>query len=398
MKFLKKIPLTVFWLGLVALFNDLAKEMIYPVVPLFLIQVLGAGPVSLGLVESVAEAASSLLKVFSGIRADRIKTRKPFLFLGYGISGLFRPLIGLATAWPPVLLFRFCDRLGKGLRSAPQDAMIADATQPSNYGASYGFHLSMDNAGQLLGPFLAALLSSKLFSFLGFSFQTVILLSLIPGIAAWLILFKLKEPRAPQKIEPQKPNLLRDWKKLGGKFKVLLGILLLFTLGNSTDAFLIVRLSQLGVAASWIFFLWGLHGGVRMLSAYYGGSLSDLWGRKPILVSGWLYYALVYLAFALVTQREWAIAVFLAYGLFYGLCEPSEKALVGDLAPHSLRGTAFGYYHLVAGMGALPASLLFGFIGSHWGYPAAFGTGAAWAGLASLLLALIPLKTTPLRG
>jgi MFS family permease len=390
MKFFKSIPPTVIWLGLVALFNDLAKEMIYPVVPLFLTQVLGAGPVALGLVESVAEATSSLLKVFSGILTDRSGARKVFLLWGYGLSTLFRPMIGLVqTSWPAVLLFRFCDRMGKGFRSAPQDAMIADATKPSQLGASYGFHSSMDNAGQLLGPFLAALL---VLPSLGFSFRSVILFSIVPGTAAWLILWALKETRAPKKVKAKNQTLFQDWTKLGGKFKTLLGVLLLFTLGNSTDAFLIVRLSQLGVAASWVFFLWGLHGGVRMLSAYYGGILSDRWGRKPIIVSGWLYYALIYLAFALVTQKEWAVTAFLAYGLFYGLCEPSEKAYVGDLAPAKLRGTAFGYYYLVTGLGALPASILFGFLGSRWGYPTAFMVGAVLAGLASLLLAVIPSK------
>jgi MFS family permease len=246
----------------------------------------------------------------------------------------------------------------------------------------------------LLGPFLAALL---VLPAMGFSFRSVILFSIVPGMAAWLVLWALKEPRAPKKARPENQTLLRDWKKLGGNFITLLGILLLFTLGNSTDAFLIVRLHQLGVAASWVFFLWGLHGGVRMLSSYYGGTLSDRWGRKPIIVSGWLYYAFIYLAFALVTQKEWAIAVFLAYGLFYGLCEPSEKAYIGDLAPPKLRGTAFGYYYLVVGLGALPASLLFGWIGSLWGYPTAFMAGAVLAGLASLLLALIPSKAVSRR-
>jgi len=388
MKFFKAIPKTVFWLGLVALFNDLAKEMIYPVVPLFLTQILGAGPVALGLVESVAEATSSILKVFTGIRADRAGTRKPFLIWGFAVSGLFRPMIGLVqTSWPLVLLFRFCDRMGKGLRSAPQDAMIADATKPSNYGLSYGFHSAMDNAGQLLGPFLAALL---VLPALGFSYRSIILWSIVPGIAAWLFLWALKETPSKKRAQAKPRTNFQDWKKLGKNFKVLLGILLLFTLGNSTDAFLIVRLSQLGVAASWIFFLWGLHGGVRMVTSYFGGTLSDRWGRKPILVSGWLYYAFIYLAFALITEKEWAVAAFLAYGLFYGLCEPTEKAYIGDLAPNRLRGTAFGYYYLVVGLGALPASLLFGWIGTVWGYPTAFMVGAALAGLASMFLAFIP--------
>ena len=215
-----------------SLFNDLAKEMIYPVVPLFLTLVLAASPVALGLVESVAEATSSVLKVFSGISADRLKRRKPFLLWGYGLSGLLRPLIGFAQSWPPVLLFRFLDRMGKGLRSAPQDALIADVTNPSNLGASYGFHSAMDNAGQLLGPFLAALLVMPA---LGFSYQSIILWSIVPGIAAWLVLLWLKEIPAKKVEKPKNQTLFQDWKKLGGNFKVLLGILVLFTLGNSTD-------------------------------------------------------------------------------------------------------------------------------------------------------------------
>jgi MFS family permease len=383
MKIFKSIPKTVFQLGLVSLFNDLAKEMIYPVVPLFLTLILGAGPVALGLVESVAEATSSVLKVFSGISADRLGRRKPFLLWGYSISGLFRPMIALVQTWPAVLLFRFLDRMGKGLRSAPQDALIADVTNPSNLGASYGFHSAMDDAGQLLGPFVAALL---VLPALGFSYQSIIAWSIVPGIGAWLVLLWVKDDPAKKAVKAKPKTLFQDWKKLGVDFKVLLGVLVLFTLGNSTDAFLIIRLSQLGVAASWIFALWGLNGGVRMLSSYYGGTLSDRFGRKPIIVTGWLYYALIYLAFGLEGGKGLAIFLFLAYGLYYGLCEPSEKAFIGDLAPKALRGTAFGYYYLVTGLGALPASLLFGFVGQQWGYPLAFKLGAALAGLASLLL------------
>jgi MFS family permease len=363
--------------------------MIYPVIPLFLTQILGAGPLALGLVESVAEGTSSLLKIFSGIQADRLVRRKPFLFWGYGISGIFRPLIALAHTWPAVLLFRFLDRTGKGFRSAPQDALIADVTPPAKLGASYGFHSSMDNAGQLLGPLVAGIL---LLPAVGFSFQSVIFFSVIPGLAAWLMLFGIKEP-PPRKITSiKKQNLIGDWVKLGVPFKVLLIVLALFTLGNSTDAFLIVRLRQLGVSAWMVALFWGLHGGVRMVSSYLGGSLSDRFGRKTLIVSGWFYYALIYLTFALVTQKEWAVAAFLAYGLFYGLCEPAEKAFVGDLAPPSLRGTAFGYYYLVCGLGVIPASLLFGWVGQTWGYPAAFGLGALLAGLASGILICVQKK------
>lgn len=387
MKSLKSIPKTVFQLGLVSLFNDLAKEMIYPVVPLFLAQILGAGPVAVGWVEGVAESTSSLIKVFSGIGADRIKKRKPFLLLGFALSTLLRPLVGLAQTWPLVLFLRFADRMGKGVRSAPQDSMIADVTNSANRGASYGFHSAMDDAGQLLGPMVAGLLL-----FIGLSYRNIILLSVIPGLMAWITVWQVKEKPMSRRMESKTPTLLRDWESLGGKFKFLLAVFLLFTLGNSADAFLILRLSQSGVPSGWVFLLWGFHGGVRMLVSPYGGSLSDRFGRKPLIVSGWVYYALIYLGFALVKQKEGLIALFLAYGVFYGLCEPSEKAFVADLAPKSLRGTAFGYYNLVAGLGALPASLIFGWVGQAWGYPYAFALGAAFAGLASLLLVFIPKR------
>ena len=386
MKFLKSIPKTIFQLGLVSLFNDAAKEMIYPVVPLFLAQVLGAGPVAVGWVEGVAESASSLLKVFSGIGTDRTRKRKPFLILGFFLSTLLRPLVGLAQTWPLVLFLRFADRLGKGVRAAPQDALIADVTTPANRGASYGFHLAMDDAGQLLGPLIAAILG-----FLGLTYRNIILLSIVPGVLAWAAVWRVPETTSTKSPQAKRLTLFRDWNSLGGSFKSLLLVLLLFTLGNSTDAFLILRLSQVGVSSGWVFLLWGLHGGVRMLSSLPGGALSDRLGRKPLMVSGWAFYALIYLGFACVGSKEGVIALFLAYGIYYGLCEPSEKAFVADLAPKALRGTAFGYYNLVLGLGAVPASLIFGFIGQAWGYPLAFGVGAALAGLASItLLLLVP--------
>lgn len=381
---MKNIPKTVFQLGLVSLFNDLAKEMIYPVVPLFLTQVLGAGPIAIGWVEGLAESTSSFIKVFSGIGADRVKKRKPFLILGFAMSTLLRPLVGLAQTWPLVLFFRFADRLGKGVRSAPQDALIADVTTPENRGRSYGFHSAMDDAGQLLGPFVAGGLL-----LLGLTYRNVILLSIIPGVLAWLTVWQVQEKAATQPAKAKKLTLFQDWKDLGGQFKFLLSVLLIFTLGNSADAFLMVQLSRMGVSNWLIACLWGLHGGVRMLSSLWSGSLSDRVGRKPLILSGWVYYGLIYLGFALTTQKEMAIFLFLAYGVFYGLCEPSEKAFVADLAPKPLRGTAFGYYNLVVGLGALPASLLFGFVGQVWGYSAAFMVGAGFAGLASILLLFI---------
>jgi MFS family permease len=380
--FLKSIPRTVVIVGVASLFTDIASEGTYSVLPLFLTQVLGAGALSLGIIEGVAESTASLLKVFSGFWTDRLKTRKPLLLTGYGLSGLIRPLIGIAATWPFVLLFRFVDRVGKGLRGSPRDALISDVTTSANSGASYGFHSAMDDAGALIGPLLA----SALLFFTPLGLRNIILLSVIPGIAAWAVLFLIHEKPTQTKKETKKWHPAQDWKKFGGNFKGLLLAVFIFTLGNSTDAFLLIRLSQVGVTVGWIPLLWGFHSGVRMISSLYGGTLSDKLGRKPVIVSGWLYYAFIYLAFALVTQKEWVITIFLAYGIFYGLCEPSEKAFVADMTPKNLKGTAFGYYNLIIGLSALPASLLFGFVGQTWGYPWAFAVGASLAGLAAFLL------------
>jgi MFS family permease len=381
--FLKSIPKTVVVIGVASLFTDIASEGTYSILPLFLTQ-LGAGAFALGMIEGVAETTASLLKVFSGLWADRLKTRKPLLLIGYGLSGLIRPLIGLAQTWPFVLFFRFIDRVGKGLRGSPRDALIADVTAPANRGVSYGFHNAMDHAGALTGP----LLVSFFLYFTNLGMRNVILLSVIPGVIATLTLLKIKEKPAEIKKEIKKWSPTQDWKKLSGNLKWLLAAVLIFGLGNSTDAFLLINLSKLGVAPWLIPFLWSLFSGVKMVSSLYGGTLSDKLGRKPIIVSGWLYYALIYLAFALVTQKEWVIAIFLAYGVFYGLCEPSEKAFVADMAPKNLKGTAFGYYNLVVGLSALPASLLFGFVGQTWGYSCAFLVGASLAALASILILL----------
>ncbi len=392
MKIPKSIPKTVFWLGTASFFTDIASEGTYSVLPLFLTQVLGAGPLFLGVIEGVAETTASLLKVFSGIWTDRMKHRKPLVLWGYGLSSFFRPFIGLAGSWPIVLLFRFIDRVGKGIRTSPRDALIADAATPSNRGLLYGFHSSMDNAGALIGPLLA----SGLLYFAGLGLRNIIFFSLLPGLAACLCLLAIKEKNAGVPAKSKTINFAGDWKKLGGEFKYLLFVLLLFTLGNSTDAFLLIRLSQVGVSAAFIPLMWGLHSGVRMVASSFGGRLSDWLGRKPVIVFGWIYYSVIYFAFAYVSQKEAVIAIFLAYGVFHGLCEPSEKAFVADFAPTTLRGTAFGYYNLVVGLFALPASLLFGFVGQTWGYPVAFTVGAAFAGLASFLLLFVK-KPRPIR-
>jgi MFS family permease len=379
-----RLPQAVIALGMVSLFTDISSEMIYPLLPLFLSGVLGAGALALGVIEGVAESTASLLKVYSGIRTDRSGRRKPLIVAGYGLAGLARPLIGLATVWPFVLVMRFVDRVGKGLRTSPRDALIADVTDPGRRGKAYGFHRSMDHAGAVTGPLAAA----ALLLITGMSLRHVFLLAAIPAAAVMVILFAwVREPaRSPAAGALPTASLREQWQHLGSTFRRLLLALLVFTLGNSTDAFLLLGLSQSGVTAAWVAVLWSLHHVVKMVSTYFGGLLSDRIGCRRMILSGWAVYAGVYLAFGLAGSMTARIALFMAYGLYFGLTEPAEKAWIARLVPSHLRGTAFGYYHGVIGLGALPASLLFGLLWQTWGVATAFTTGAVLAMAACVLL------------
>lgn len=379
----RKIPRTVIALGFVSFFTDMSSEMIYPLLPLFLTGVLGASAITLGMVEGFAEAAASLLKVVSGIWTDRVSRRKPFVFAGYGLAGIVRPLIGLATGWPFVLAMRLLDRVGKGIRTSPRDALIADVVEPDQRGRAYGFHRMMDHGGAVVGPLVAALLLSVA----GFSLEWVFLSAAVPAVIVMVVIFlAVKEPQRPTD-EPAEGTLKRgNWRELGGGFGVFLASLFLFTLGNSTDAFILLLLSDAGIPVGWIAVLWSLHHVVKMPAAYFGGILSDRFGRRRMILAGWMVYGVIYLAFAFFTSQTALVVIFLAYGLYFGLVEPSEKAWVADLAPAHLRGTAMGFYHGTIGIAALPASLLFGALWYSFGAHIAFGVGAGLALGASALL------------
>ena len=378
-----RIPRTVIALGLVSLLTDLSSEMIYPLLPVFLASVLGAGAMALGLIEGVAESAAALLKVASGIWTDRTRRRKPLILAGYTLSGMMRPLIGLAAAWPAVLALRFADRVGKGLRTSPRDALIADVTDARARGTAYGFHRAMDHAGAVLGPLVAA----ALLSFAGLPLRQVFLLSAIPAVAVVVVLLLgIKEPALPRVAAPAASKRLAPWSALGPDYRRLLLAVLIFTLGNSTDAFLLLRLSQAGVSTAGIALLWSAHHVVKMIATYFGGQLSDRVGPRAMILAGWLFYAAIYLTFGWLTSAPWLIAVFLAYGIYFGLTEPAERAWVASLVPPQLRGTAFGWYHCAIGLAALPASVAFGLLWQHWGAAIAFSAGAVLAALAAMLL------------
>jgi MFS family permease len=381
-------------LSLVSLLTDASSEIIYPLLPLFLSTVLGASAAAVGLVEGAAETTAALLKLASGWWSDRMPRRKPLVVAGYALAAVARPLIALATTTSQVLAVRVTDRVGKGIRTAPRDALIADSVPAGIRGRAFGFHRAADHAGAVLGPLLAFWMLSGL----GLPLREVLLWAALPGALAVvaLVLLVRETPRAVSATTSRgtaAPDLRAP---LPAGFRRYLLVLLLFTLGNSTDAFLLLRASQLGVAAPLIPLLWAALHVVKAASSAPGGALSDRVGRKPLIVAGWLLYAMVYVMFARATETWHAWALFLVYGVYFGLTEGVEKALVADLVPPARRGAAFGWYNLAIGLGALPASLLFGLLWDRHGAPVAFGVGAALAVAAACgLMAVVPSRMRP---
>lgn len=382
----KGVPRTVVALGLVSMFTDLSSEMIYPLIPVFLTTVLGAGALALGVVEGVAESTAAILKIVSGWWTDRTRRRKPFIFAGYGIAGAVRPLIAFATTWPVVVGIRFVDRVGKGIRTAPRDALIADVTPAASRGAAYGVHRSLDHFGAVLGPLVAAALL-----WLGLGLRSVFLLAAIPAIVVIFVIARMvEEPIRTEPITTTGRSVFSRGRELGANYWTLMAAVMVFTLGNSADAFLLLRLSDAGVSAMWIALLWSLFSLVKMGSNLIGGRLSDRVGRKPLVLGGWIFYAVVYLSMAIASSTAILIGLFLVYGLYFGVTEPVERAWVAGLAPADLRGSAFGYYNGAVGIGALPASVVFGGMWAAFGPAAAFTFGATMAAVAVSILFLVP--------
>lgn len=386
----KGITGNVLILGLVSFFTDVSSEMIYPLLPLFLTGVLGAGPVFLGAIEGVAESTASLLKLISGIVSDRVRSRKRLVLAGYAISSLMRPLIGSAGSPLTVLLIRTGDRVGKGIRTSPRDALIADSVDPSVRGKAFGFHRSMDHAGALVGPLVATFLLAYFISDL----RRLFFLAGIPGIAAvLLIVWKVRE--APRVIQPR--TRLRLTALPPGPLRRYLLILFLFTLGNSSDAFLLLKAGAVGTPAYRLPLLWAFFHLVKMLSTMPFGALSDRIGRRSVIVAGWCVYALSYLGFGLARSEIEIWLIFALYGIFFGLTEGAEKAFVADLARDAEVGAAFGWFNFAVGAGALPASLLFGSIWQQEGSLAPFLFGATLSGAAAILLLTVVHPPSPSR-
>lgn len=363
-----RFPRTVWVLGLVSLCNDTASEMITPLLPAFLTAVLGAAPAAIGLIEGLAEASSSVLKLVSGRLADRGTSVRGLVLGGYGVSNLARPLIALATSWPVVLVLRFTDRVGKGLRTSPRDALLAAAVDERRRGAVFGFHRAMDHAGAVIGPLVAFTLLRT-----DHSVREVFAVSLVPGVLvlACLVIGLREPPRATVAPVPLR------WSSLDRDVRRLVAAAGLLALANVPDAFLVLWAFEGGVEMAWLPLIWAGAHGARSLVSFPAGALSDRFGRVPVVTVGWLARAAV---LAVIGAATWEGAAL--WGLFFvhagatACTEGAERALIGDRAPVAQRGTAFGVYHLVSGLAALPGAVLFGGLWQVLGQGGAFGIAA----------------------
>ncbi len=388
----------IWLLGWVSLATDAASEAIYPLLPFFLTQVLGAGVVSLGIIEGAAEAANSALKVLAGRLSDRAASKRWLVLAGYALSSAVRPLMAVAQTWTHVLTVRLIDRTGKGVRGAPRDAMLASFATPATRGTVFGFHRAMDHLGAVVGPVVASVF---LFYRPG-EYRTLFALAIIPGTVAVALVLLIKEVRpaarhsspADGSHDVSSASRMTSESSIGtepipGGLKAFLVILALFTLGNSTDAFLLLQLTNAAGSARLVPLMWAALHVVKATVSVIGGNLSDRIGRRAVIAIGWIVYAVVYAGFATSTTLPVLLTWFLLYGLYFGLTEGVEKALVADLAPVSRRGYAFGIYSAVQGVGGLAASVIFGLVWNALGSGTAFGTGAALAITAAALLFVV---------
>ena len=382
----KRLPRNVKLLGIVSLLNDIASEMIYPLMPQFLIGVLGGNKFYLGLIEGFADSVASLLKLWSGAASDRMGQRKRLVIFGYSMATVARPLLGIVTAPWQMFAVRIFDRVGKGIRTSPRDALIAESTPPEMHGRAFGFHRAMDHLGAAIGPLLAALF---LLVWPG-QLRWLFLIAFLPGLLVMaLLFFGLREKTVARESAA---TLTLSLKPFDYRFRLYLLALVIFTLGNSSDAFLLVRAGELGVTTEMLPLLWGAFHVVKSCGNMLAGRAADIVGSRPLILIGWAIYAMIYLAFAWIVSAWQVWIVFLFYGLFYALTEPAEKKLVTELVGIENKGLAFGWFNAAIGIVSLPSSILFGWLYQQFGALVAFGCGSTLAAAAFVLLSSIKLK------
>jgi MFS family permease len=376
----------VFFLGIVSLLTDVSSEMIFTLVPLFLANVIGATTTIVGLIGGLSESTDAIFRILSGWFSDRVRKRKSLAVLGYSISTIAKPFMYLASTWGSVLAIKFGDRVGKGIRTSPRDALVADSVSAEERGRGFGLHRAMDTTGAVLGLALAAMIIYLVQGReLGLSLKTyqwLVLVGIVPAVLAVLVLLffvherKESSPNARQKLSPI------GFAGFNTRFKLFLAIMVVFTLGNSSDFFVILRAQNLGSSVLYVTLMLVLFNITYAVTALPAGVLSDRLGRRRVIAVGWAIYALVYLGFALASSLWQIWLLFACYGVYYGVVEGVARAFVADLVPEEKRGTAYGLYHGVVGLTLLPASLIAGWLWQAYSPAAPFYFGAALAFLA----------------
>jgi MFS family permease len=385
-----KLKPQVILLGLVSLLNDSSSEMIYPLLPVFLVSTLGATPIVIGLIEGAADGLASVLKLVFGSLSDRLPKRKPLIASGYGLAAAARALIPFARVWPLVLVSRLVDRTGKGIRSAPRDALIADVTPPESRGRAFGFHRALDHTGAIVGPVLALICMQLLH----LPMRTVFLLAVIPGILGVVLLVTMlrEDARtisvsvsgAPAPSPAISGDTLPSPAKLPKKFWMSIAAIALFSLANSSDAFLLLQAHAAGVATAMLPALWAAHHVIKALFSTRAGALSDRIDRTTLLITGWTSYAVIYFAFPFARTMAFFVVLFVLYAIPFALTEGAERAWITESVPAELRGRSFGYYYLANGLCILAGTALFGWIYQSIAHTAAFFTGAMLAIVAAI--------------
>ncbi len=386
--------INIIFLGLVSFFSDISSEMVYPLIPLYLTGAFGATPVLVGIIEGIAESLASLLKVFSGYITDKYNKKKPIAFFGYATGIIYKLALIVAGSWAGILAARVVDRIGKGVRTAPRDVLVAESAPEDSMGRAFGIHKALDMAGSAVGILLAFFLMSGMTGGSA-DYKKIFAISIIPAALGLVMMLFVKEnKRAPEKQETRE----RFWhkiKNLDGNLKLYLLVALIFTLGNSSNTFLLLRAKSIGFTDTGVVILYFVYNVTAAYLAIPFGKLSDKIGRKKVLVGGYFAFALVYMGFAFAGSKPLLIAAFVVYGLYTAMVAGTERALITQVAPPELKGTMLGLHSTIVGIALLPASVIAGLLWDKVGAWAPFTLGALLSVIAALMLLLLLNRQRP---
>ncbi len=381
----------VILLGLVSFFSDISAEMVYPIIPLYLTSAFGATPALIGLIEGIAESLASLLKVFSGYITDKWGKKKPIAFVGYATGLVYKVALIFAGSWGGILGARVIDRIGKGIRTAPRDVMVCDSADGNNLGKAFGVHKALDMAGSAVGIFLSYLLLQNAANTA--AYKELFSISIIPAILGLLMFLFIKEKRTHVAMNKREP-FWQNIKKLDGQLKLYLFVALLFTLGNSSNAFLLLRAKSVGFADNQVILLYLVFNVIASILSIPLGRLSDRVGRKKLLVSGYIVFSIVYLGFALASSQVTILLSFILYGFYSAMITGVERAYIAEISPKDLKGTMLGLHSTIVGIALLPASLIAGLLWDGFGASSPFLFGSAMSLIAALILLLFMKNQT----